>query len=35
MTGDKEEAAGVCGGRGVLWDFNGGRSPNRAPGEHW
>jgi len=23
MTGGKEEAAGVCGGRGALWDFNG------------
>ena len=23
MTGGKEEAAGVCGGRGQLWDLNG------------
>src|SRR5438105_13241446 len=24
-----EEAAGVCGGRGALWDLNGSWSPNR------
>ena len=27
---DKEEAAGVCGGRGALWDLNGGLGRNRS-----
>jgi hypothetical protein len=31
---ETEEAAGVCGGRGALWDLNGSRSANRHLGEH-
>src|SRR5262249_3840305 len=28
-------ATGVCGGRGALWDLNGGLGGNRAMGRHW
>ncbi len=31
---DSEEAAGVCGGRGALWDLNGGLGRNRSVGRH-
>jgi len=34
MTGDQEEAAGVCGGRGALWDLNGGLGRNKSINRH-